>query len=83
MKDNPEGLYEAQLKLRSLAEKPARLNYKKRRLKELPYAMREAIVRAYLEEHMFQKDVARLFRVTPALVSKLVCEAQQQPSKQQ
>ena len=83
MKDNPEGLYEAQLKLKSLAERPARLNYKKRQLKELSHTMREAVVHAYLKEHMFQKDVARLFRVTPALVSKLVCEAQQQPSKQQ
>ena len=44
--------------------------------------MRKAIVRTYVKENMLQKDVARRFRVTPALVSKLVCEARQQPKKE-
>ena len=45
--------------------------------------MREAIVSAYTKENILQKDIARRFRVTPAVVSRLVCEAREQPERQQ
>ena len=45
--------------------------------------MREAIVLAYTKENMLQKDIATRFRVTPILVSRLICEARVQPVKQQ
>ena len=45
---------------------------KKRQLKEIPIATREAIVRMYLEDHVFQCDIAKYFKISPALVSKLV-----------
>ena len=49
--------------------------YNNRHRKELPSATREAIVKMYLEDHVFQKDVAKYFKISPLLVSQLVNEA--------
>ena len=43
--------------------------------------MREAIVKMYLEDHVFQVDIAKYFKVSPALVSRLVKEAQKDPQR--
>ncbi len=37
----------------------------------------------YLVDHVFQKDVAKYFKVPATLVGKLVKEAQNNPEKQQ
>ena len=44
-------------------------------MKELPVSTREAIVKMYLVDHVFQKDIAKFYKVSAALVSKLVVEA--------
>ena len=51
-------------------------------MKALPLETREAIVKMYLEDGVFQKDVAKFYKISPVLVSKLVKEAQQNPAKQ-
>ena len=56
-------------------------SFKKRHLKELPISTREAIVKMYLVDHVFQGDVAKYYKVSAALVSKLVVEAQRNPQK--
>ena len=50
-------------------------NYKKRHRKELPAATRDAIVKMYLDDHVFQRNVTKYFKVSPALVSQLVRQA--------
>ena len=35
----------------------------------------------YLVDHVFQKDIAKYYKISPALVSKLVVEAQRDPEK--
>ena len=75
--DNPEGLYEAQLKHQSQIDKGVRLKCKRRQLKELSHSMWEAIVHAYTKENMLQKEIATRFRVKQILVSRLVCEARE------
>ena len=57
--------------------------FKKRHQKDLPISTREAIVKMYLVDHVFQKDVAKYFKIPAALVGKLVKEAQNNPEKQQ
>ena len=41
----------------------------------------KSIVEAYTVQYIPQKEVARRFRVTEPLVSKLVCEAKSKPEK--
>ena len=53
----------------------------KRHLKELPPTSREAIVKMYLVDHVFQKDIAEYYKISPALVSRLVKEAEEDPKK--
>ena len=48
---------------------------KKRHLKELPISTREKIVKMYMDDHVFQCDIAKYFKVSSALVSRLVKEA--------
>ena len=43
--------------------------------------MRDEIVKMYLEQHVFQADIAELFKVSKALVSSLVKEAQNDPER--
>ena len=47
-------------------------NFKKRHLKDLLISTRQAIVRMYLVDHVYQCEVAQYYKVSPALVSKLV-----------
>ena len=37
----------------------------------------------YLVDHVFQKDIAKYYKISPMLVSKLVVEAQRDPEKNQ
>ena len=74
-KSNPEGLLESQIRDRSDRYAGITKTSKKRHLKELPIATREAIVRMYLEDHIYQCDIAKYFKISPALVSKLVKES--------
>ena len=73
-RSNPEGLLESQLKAREQACAGVTKKCKKRHLKDLPLETREAIVKMYLEDHIFQCDVAKFFKISPTLVSKLVKE---------
>ena len=46
--------------------------YKKHTMKELTLEARKEIVRLYVEEHMHQSDIAILYRVSKAIVGRLV-----------
>ena len=35
----------------------------------------------YLDDHVFQKDIAKYYKISAALVSKLVMEAQRNPER--
>jgi transposase len=50
-------------------------------LKELPISTREAIVKMYRVDHVFQCDIAKYYKISAALVSKLVVESQRNPQK--
>jgi len=80
-KDNPEGLLEIQLKNREQSESGVRAKFKKRHLKQLPIEVRENIVKMYLEDHIYQKEIAKLYKISTALVSKLVREAQEESTR--
>ena len=80
-KSNPEGVLELELKARAISWAGASNKSKKRLKKELPPAVRDEIVKMYLEEHVFQADIAQLFKVSKALVSRLVKEAQDDPKR--
>ena len=53
--------------------------FRKRHLKELPISTREAIVKMYLVDHVFQNDIAKYYKISSTMVSKLVVEAQRNP----
>ena len=72
---NPEGVLELELKARAVSWAGVSSKRKKRHKKELPPEVRDEIVKMYLEEHVFQADIAELFKVSKALVSSLVKEA--------
>ena len=55
--------------------------FKKRNMKELPASAREAIVKMYLQDNVYQKDIAKYYKISPVLVSRLVKEAQENPEK--
>ena len=78
---NPEGLLEKELLARERHRAPPGRKYKKRRRSELSIVEMEEIVDGYLTKGMYQADVAKFHRVTPALVSNLVTEAQRRPEK--
>ena len=78
-KSNPEGLLESQIYTRTKQYAGNTKSFKKRHLKELPISTREAIVKMYLIDHVFQADIAKYYKVSAALVSKLVVEAQREP----
>ena len=80
---NPEGLSEAQLKRWRQSERGLASKCKKRHKKELPSTIRTEIVRLYTEEHIHQHEIAKLYKISKILVSRLVIEATQQPEKQQ
>ena len=78
-KSNPEGLLESQIKSREKLNAGNTKSFKKRHLKELPISTQEAIVKMYLEDHVFQSDIAKYYKISTALVGKLVKEAKQNP----
>ena len=79
--DNPEHLLELQIRNRARSQAGVTAKYKKRHRKELPAATRDAIVKMYLDDHVFQRDVAKYFKVSPALVSQLVRQAKEDREK--
>ena len=80
-KSNPEGMLESQISTREKLHAGAAKSCKKRHLKELPISTQEAIVKMYLDDHVFQKDIAKYYKISAALVSKLVMEAQRNPER--
>ena len=78
---NEEGLLESQISAREKLHAGITKSCRKRHLKELPIATREAIVKMYLDDHVFQKDIAKYYKVSAGLVSKLVMEAQRDPKR--
>ena len=76
---NSEGLLESQISARVKLHAGITKSCKKRHLKELPLSTREAIVRMYRDDHVFQCDIAKYFKISAALVSKLVVEAHRDP----
>ena len=62
-KDNPDGLREIQIKNLTRSQAGVSAKYKKRLYKDIPSATREAIVRMYLVDHVFQADVAKYYKV--------------------
>ena len=55
--------------------------YKPRRRNQLRSEEHEAIIEAYYQEHISQKEIARRHRVTERLVSNLICESKAKPEK--
>ena len=55
--------------------------YRAKKRCELSAEDKDNIVRAYTQEYLSQKDVARRFRVNEMLVSNLVREARNKPEK--
>jgi len=78
---NPDGLLEAELKAKWQAERGYSMKCKKRHLKDLPAAVRAEIVRMYLEEHVLMRDIAAYYKISFALVNKLVKSATQEKEK--
>ena len=72
---------ECQLLARSKMYSGESAHYKKRHLKDLPLETRNDIVKMYLEDGVFQKDVAKFYKISPLLVSKLVKESKTDPEK--
>ena len=65
-------MLESQISAREKLHAGNTKNFKKRHLKDLPISTRQAIVRMYLVDHVYQCEVAQYYKVSPALVSKLV-----------
>ena len=80
-KSNPEGLLELQIKARGQTQAGVTSKFKKRHLKDLSAPAREAIVKMYFHDHVLQKDIAKYYKVSAVLVSKLIKEAQEDPEK--
>ena len=80
-RSNPEGLLELQIKARTQLDAGVSSKFKKRHLKELPVSTREKIVKMYMEDHVFQSDIAKYFKISAILVGRLVKEAQEDPEK--
>ena len=78
---NPDGLLEQQIRQREQSQAGVKSRQKKRSLKELPVKVREGIVKMYLEDNIFQVDIAKYYKISPQLVSKLIKEAQEDPAK--
>ena len=70
-----------EIKQQAMLETVPCRKYRARRRHELSAEDEENIVRAYTQDYMTQKDVARKFRVTETLVSDLVRESRKKPEK--
>ena len=79
--DNPEGLLEKEIKERERNEIVPCFAYKKRKLNDLSSKEVEDIINCYLTEPLTQDEVARKFRVTPLLISKLYRWHKDKPEK--
>ena len=71
-KHNEEGLSEWQLKAQHQSERGLTRTYKKLHMKMLAPEARQEIVRLYVEEHMSQANIASLYKISTALVGRLV-----------
>jgi len=71
-KHNPEGKLEVQIKMDARSQAGINSKFKKRHMKELSPTIRDNIVRMYLVDHVFQKDIASYYKISTNLVSKLV-----------
>ena len=80
---NLEGRSERELRLQREAERGITRKCKKRDLKQLPVNIRCEIVRLYNEENVLQKNIADKYRISVALVGRLVREYSQEPEKEQ
>ena len=54
-----------ELKARAISWAGVSSKRKKRHKKDLPPEVREAIVKLYLDDHVFQADIAKDFKVSP------------------
>ena len=54
---------------------------KKRTFKQVPPQTRDDIAKMYLERHVFQKDIAKYYRISQNMVSRIVREYQEDPKK--
>ena len=69
---NSEGMLEKELRARELLDEPAGWRYRKRKRKELSFMEMQEIVHCYMHRHHTQSDIARLYRISHNLVSRLV-----------
>ena len=69
---NSEGMLEKELRARELLDQPAGWRYRKRKRKEFSFLEMQEIVHCYLHRHHTQSDIARLYRISHTLVSRLV-----------
>ena len=72
---------EKEIKARTIKDEFPSRGYKKRKLNELSYKEIDKIVSCYLTEPLTQKEVARKFRISSPLVSKLYCQHKKDPDK--
>ena len=76
---NPEGLLEREIRTRIIRDETPSRCYKKRKLTELTSKEIDEIISCYLTQPLTQDEVARKFRVSPPLVSKLYCQHKNDP----
>ena len=72
---------EKEIRARQLWDEPAGCRYKKRKRKEISFLEMQEIVHCYLHRHHTQSDIARLYRISHHLVSRLVIESKRWPGK--
>ena len=68
-------MLESQINARNKLHAGITKSCKKWHIKELPISTREAIVKMYLDDHVFQSDIAKYYKISAGLVSKLVVQA--------
>ena len=76
---HPEGLMEKELRAMAREEPGYQSRVKRRRQKELSVHEQAQIISAYCDDFQPQKEVALHYRVTPALVGRLVKRQQEDP----
>ena len=70
---------EREIRARIIRNETPSHGYKKRKLNELTFKEIDKIISCYLTEPLTQEEVARKFRVSPQLVSKLYCQHKNDP----
>lgn len=71
---------EREIRARIIRDETPSHGYKKRKLNELNYKKIDELINCYLAEPLTQEEVARKFRVSPQLVSKLYCQHKDDPN---